>query len=404
MSMRVAFAAVVGVIAIGCFVADLWFLHLFDPPGIVFAAVPPLSFAIVGAFLVVRRAGDPIGWLLGASGALVQLLVLSQAYGYASLYAGAALPGPELVLWSGSVIGNVLIAVIISALVRFPDGRPPGCAFAILMWAVIALIAIPFTAVSALADQPILVPLPYTGLHAGDLPRSIPNPFAVRGPVGDLILFAAFVLNNLAAMVLIAPLALAVRFRRSRGVEREQLKWLTYTAVITFGLMLTGFLIPPGPVNTLVETATISGISLLPVAIGIAIMRYHLYAIDVLIRRTLIYTAVSAVLLAAYVGGVALFQTILAPITSGSGVAVAISTLAVVALFQPVRTRIQVAVDRRFYRQTYDAERTLDAFAARLRDQVDLSALEGELLAVVDDTMRPAQVNVWLRARGATKV
>ena len=395
MSMRAAFAAGVGVIAIGCFAANLWVRDLFDPPGTLFAAFP-LSFAVVGAFLVLRRAGDPIGWLLGASGALVQLLILSQAYGYASLYAGASLPGPELVLWSGSVIGNVLLAVIISALVRFPDGRPPGRAFAILMWTVVALIAT-FTMVAALADQPILVPLRYTGLHAGDLPRSIPNPFAVHGPVGDLILFAALVLNYLTAAVLIAPLALVIRFRRSRGVEREQLKWLTYTAAITFGLMLTGFLIPPGPVNTLVATATVFGISLLPVAIGIAIMRYHLYAIDVLIRRTLIYAAVSAVLLAAYVGGVALFQTILAPITSGSAVAVAISTLAVVALFQPVRTRIQAAVDRRFYRQTYDAERTLDAFAARLRDQVDLGALEGELLAVIDDTMRPAQVNVWLR-------
>jgi hypothetical protein len=197
--------------------------------------------------------------------------------------------------------------------------------------------------------------------------------------------------------VLIAPLALVVRLRRSRGVEREQLKWLTYTAVIAFGLMLTGFLIPPGPVNTLIEAATVFGISLLPVAIGIAIMRYHLYAIDLLIRRTLIYAALSAVLLAAYVGGVALFHAILAPITSGSGIAVAISTIAVVALFQPIRTRIQAAVDRRFYRQKYDAELTLDAFTARLRDQVDLSALEGALLAVVDDTMRPAQANVWLR-------
>jgi hypothetical protein len=219
----------------------------------------------------------------------------------------------------------------------------------------------------------------------------------VHGQVGDLLLLAAAVANNLAASVLIAPLSLVVRLRRSRGVEREQLKWLTYTAAITFVLMVIGYLIPPGPLNTLVETPTILGVGLLPVAIGIAILRYHLYAIDVLIRRTLIYATLSAVLLALYLGGVAFFHAILAPVTSGSSVAVAISTLAVVALFQPFRSRIQAAVDRRFYREKYDAERTLDAFAARLRDQVDLGALEGELLAVVDDTMRPAQANVWLR-------
>jgi len=111
----------------------------------------------------------------------------------------------------------------------------------------------------------------------------------------------------------------------------------------------------------------------------------------------LIYAVLSAVLLATYVGGVALLQAILAPLTAGSGVAVAISTLAVVALFQPVRTRIQATVDRRFYRAKYDAERTLDVFAARLRDEVDLAALEGELLGAVNDTMQPAYASVWLR-------
>jgi len=139
------------------------------------------------------------------------------------------------------------------------------------------------------------------------------------------------------------------------------------------------------------------GIGLLPVAIGIAVTRYRLYDIDVLIRRTLIYAGVSALLAAAYIGGVALFQTILAPFTAGSGVAVAISTLAVVALFQPVRRRIQSAVDHRFYRAKYDAERTLDAFAARLREQIDLASLERELVGVVNDTMQPVHASLWLR-------
>jgi hypothetical protein len=136
---------------------------------------------------------------------------------------------------------------------------------------------------------------------------------------------------------------------------------------------------------------------LLPVAIGIAVTRYRLYDIDLLIRRTIIYAAVSAVLVATYVGAVAVLQTMLAPVTTGSGVAVAISTLAVIALFQPLRTRIQAAVDRRFYRAKYDAEQTLDTFAGRLRDDVELDSVRAELLAAVAETLQPSHASVWLR-------
>ena len=132
-------------------------------------------------------------------------------------------------------------------------------------------------------------------------------------------------------------------------------------------------------------------------AVGVAILRYRLYDIDVLIRRTVVYAALSAVLIAAYLVGLASFQAILAPITSGSAVAVAISTLAVVALFQPVRARIQAAVDRRFYRSRYDAERTLESFRVRLRDEVDLDALRGGLLDAARDTVQPSQASLWLR-------
>jgi hypothetical protein len=395
---RAVFATVVCVIAIGSLAADLRFRDLFDPPGIVFAALPLLPFAIFGSLLVVRRAGGPIGWLLGAAGALLQLMLASQAYGYASLFTGAALPGGELALWLGSVSGTALVVPVVAAMVLFPDGRPPSRTFAILLWVGVA-VGVAGTLTLALADQPILVPLPYTGLHAGDVPRSIPNPFALHGPVGALLLLAASVVYDSVPLMLVPPLALVVRFRRSRGIERAQLKWLTYAAAIGCGLFVTKFAIPQGPIRVFAETTSLFALGLLPVAIGIAVTRYRLYDIDVLINRTIVYGALSAVLVAAYVSGVAAFQFLLSPLTAGSPIAVAASTLAVVALFQPLRRRIQTLVDRRFYRQRYDAERTLDLFSDRLRDHIDIDMLERELVAIARDTMRPTHASVWLRER-----
>ncbi len=399
--MRTVFAALICAIAIGAFVADFWFLDFFGAQGIVLATLPLLSFAIVGAFLVVRRAGGPIGWLLSAAGAILQLVFLLLAYGSTSVEPGASLPGGELALWLASVIQFTAFGLVISAIVRFPDGRPPSRAFAVLLWAFIAFVVAASVGV-AFTALPIPAPPTYTGPHigdpyVGDPSRSIPNPFALHGPAGDLMLFAAFGLRLAAPVVLIAPLALVVRFRRSSGVERQQLKWLTYTAAIAFGLSLIAYVAPPGPIRVFADTTSIFGIGLLPIAIGIAVTRYRLYDIDVLIRRTVIYAAVSAVLLATYVGGVAVLQTILAPLTTGSGVAVAISTLAVIALFQPLRTRMQAAVDRRFYRAKYDAERTLDTFAGRLRDDVELDSVRAELLTAVAETLQPSHASVWLR-------
>lgn len=238
-------------------------------PFIVVAA-PLLSFALVGSLLVIRRAGGPIGWLLGAAGAFFQLGALADAYGHASLEAGAALPGGELALWSGSFIWTAVLGSVVSALVLFPDGRPPGRAFAILLWAFAAFVVAAAVG-SALADQPIVVAPPFVGPQAGDLPRSIPNPFALHGPLGDLMLLAASAFNIFPALMLIAPAALVVRFRRSHGVEREQLKWLTYTAAVAFGLVLIGFVSPPGTIKVLAQAMSLVGVGLLPVAIGIAI-------------------------------------------------------------------------------------------------------------------------------------
>jgi hypothetical protein len=382
-------------LAIGCFVGDLLFLDFFGP--LIVVPLSLLSFAFVGSLLVVRRAGGPIGWLLATAGALFGPLFLSGAYAYATLKAGAALPAGEIALWLGPVIGIASFGCVMSAMILFPDGRPPGRAIGILFWAFVAFLAIGVVSF-ALADAPLQMPTP-NGAQTGDPAGYIPNPFAVRGRVGDAVLLVAAAFNGFPVPLLIAPIALAVRFRRSHGVEREQLKWLTYTAAVAFGLLFIFVVGPRGTIVDLAYPAALVGFGLIPVAIGIAILRYRLYDIDVLIRRTLIYAALSAVLAAAYVVGLALFQTILAPITSGNAVAVAISTLAVVALFQPMRSRIGVAVDRRFYRSRYDSERTLDAFSARLRDEVDLDAVRAGLIDAVQRTVQPAHASVWLRAR-----
>jgi hypothetical protein len=385
-----AFAAFVCAIAIGSFAANVRFV---DSAGlsVVLATLPLLSLALVGSFLVVRRAGGPIGWLLGAAGALLQLGTLANAYGYASLTASTALPGGELALWFGYPAAITALGLVVCALVRFPDGQPLNRVFAILLWTFVAFGAVAVVGL-AFADQSLLAPR-----QPGELPRSIPNPFAVRGPIGDLLLLAASTISVVVALAPIAPIALVIRFLRSRGVERQQLKWLMYTAAITSVLGLGASLDLPGPIKVVAEATVTLGIGLLPITIAIAVSRYRLYDIDVLIRRTLTYAVLSAVLLVAYVSGVALIQSVFSPVTSGNGLAVAISTLAVVALFQPLRRRIQSSVDRRFYRRRYDAVQTLDSFAVKLRDEIDLTALQAELIRTVGETLQPTYASLWLR-------
>jgi hypothetical protein len=171
--------------------------------------------------------------------------------------------------------------------------------------------------------------------------------------------------------------------------------------------MLTGVMLPLGLIRTFVEILTVFGLGLLPVAMGIAITRYHLYDIDALINRTVVYGATSAAIALTFFAGLVVLQTVLRPLTSGSELAIAASTLVSFALFQPVRRRLQSAVDRRFDRSRYDAARTLDAFTVRLRDEVDLDAVRADLISVIYKTVRPAHASVWLRSNrhgGAPRV
>jgi hypothetical protein len=203
-----------------------------------------------------------------------------------------------------------------------------------------------------------------------------------------------------------AGLSLIVRFRRAGSLERQQIKWFAYVAGVMLaglGLALTDTVLgrwthAPGYIGWFTFLTAV-GLGL-PAAIAVAVFRYRLDDIDVVINRTLVYGSVTALLAGAYLGLVLLFQLAFQPVTEGSGLAVALSTLAVAALFRPARSRVQGLVDRRFYRRKYDAQRTLEGFAARLREEVDLDALRSELTGVVSDTMQPAHVSLWLREAG----
>jgi hypothetical protein len=208
-----------------------------------------------------------------------------------------------------------------------------------------------------------------------------------------------------------AIISLSLRFRRSRGEERQQIKWFAYASALGFMaiLLVTLFDLPVVDERTdaLVEHVvwTVAPLSL-PVSAGIAILKYRLYEIDIIINRTLVYGSLTAALALVYFGGVTATQAIFRALTGQEEqpqLAVVISTLVIAALFNPLRRRIQSFIDRRFYRSKYDAAKTLEAFSAKLRDETDLDALNAELVSVVRETMQPAHVSLWLRPDTASK-
>jgi hypothetical protein len=218
----------------------------------------------------------------------------------------------------------------------------------------------------------------------------------IGGAVGEFLNLALTVLGYGVAVVLIGTLVAAiVRFRHSRGSERQQLKWLAYWAA----LLVASIVVNVAATNQVTVALTNLVISGLPITVAIAIFRYRLYDIDLLIKRTFVYGATSAAIAATFYLGIVALQGLLRPITLGSELPVAASTLVSFALFQPIRRRVQGAVDQRFDRSRYDAARTVDAFADRLRDEVDLDALRAELLGIVSRTMSPTHASIWLKDR-----
>jgi hypothetical protein len=343
------------------------------------------SLTFVGALLVWRRPQNRIGWLLSAAALLSAGQYVGAGYATYGLLGGGSLPRADIAAWFYTWSGGWLGIPIGLVVLTFPDGR-----LRLRRARVGATLA--FVASALTAGSLALQPGPLLNF------RVIDNPFGVTALADALTpLLVATVITFVAAIGM-ALSALWERFRVATGDERQQLKWILAAAGLMGGALPIGF--PLVFVDWELAKFLFSVfMSTIPLSIGIAILRYRLYDIDVLINRTLVYGLTTAAIAISFFGGIVVLQTPLRALTGGSELAVAISTLASFALFQPLRARIQTGVDRRFYRARYDAARTLDEFSGRLRDEVDLDAVRTDLLSAVRDTMRPAHASVWLRER-----
>ncbi len=351
-------------------------------------AVAFTAFMLVGALIVARRPGNPLGWIFSAAGLLIATGLLAQEYAeYSYLTKPGPLPGRIVAVWYTSWYWYPSMGLMfVFTLLYFPTGRLLS-----RRWRVLAAVA--WASLIAVTILAIFAPV----LQIQDEDKVISNPIGIRalGTVEQSI--AGSVLSVLFVCSLAGALAsLVVRFRRSEGEERQQLKWFTYAGGLV-ALLPIIFVIPlPGVTSDLIFAFVLA---FLPIATGIAILKYRLYGIDVIINRTLVYGILTLSLALVYVSGVVLFGGALRSLTgqANNNLAVAASTLGVAALFRPARSRIQSFIDRRFYRRRYDAAQTLESFSARLREEVELRTLTAHLLAAVSDTVQPAHVSLWLR-------
>ena len=367
-----------------------------DRPPLAFLPVLLLGFASyagVGALVASRRPSNPVGWIFWLIGLFFSAGFMALGYGdYALLVRPGELPGGELAVWVWTWSGGLFLLGPTLIFLLFPTGRLPSPRWVPLVWLAGAGGA---GSAGAAALSPGYLP---------DYSPRIENPLGSGGAIGEL---AASVADPAGALMLLAfflsLVAMIVRLRGAHGVERQQLKWFTYACGVLAAAGLASVLAPgrEGALGDAIFVVVWLALVAIPVAAAIAILRHRLFDIDLVINRTLVYGALTACLALAYWASVVLLGQLLRPLTSESDLAIAASTLAVAALFRPLRGRIQAVVDHRFYRRSYDAARTLESFSARLRDQVDLDALSVELEAVVSETMAPAQVSLWLRPRRA---
>jgi len=347
------------------------------------------ALPILGGLIASRRPDNLIGWIVCAAALANAMDYFADGYAMYTLLAEPdSLPGGLVAAWVSNWVPMLALGLLPFFLLLFPTGRLPS-----RRWRLVAVFAV----------------LVYVGLPIGYalLPGplstfpSVENPLGREGAAGEIVpgvdqasAWMVFVLTSLVSLV-----SLVLRFRRSRGEERQQIKWVTYAAALIAAYLLVDSIFGEAldPISPILSAIFFGS---LWVAIGVAILKYRLYDIDVIINRTLVYGSLTAMLAAVYFGGVATTQAVFRALTGQeqqAQLAVVISTLVIAALFNPLRRRIQRFIDRRFYRRKYDARKTLEVFSAKLRDETDLDALNNELVGVVRETMQPAHVSLWLR-------
>ena len=359
-------------------------------------AFDALVCTTVGVLIVLRRPGNLVGWTLAALG--VGLVLTFAGFGSAGLRTDQVGPNDVLgglFLWVGVVAFNPTIALVGLVMLLFPDGHLPSRRWKAPIGAVIVLI---LTATLVIAIKP------------GEFDPTLPtNPFGLDHPVVEALAPIALAVASVGSLcsILLGAIAVGLRFFRAHGDTRQQLKWfLGAVALVAISI------VPSAVLNSTPSTPTVdsgsqefglldvlgsASLALVPIAIGVAILRYRLYDIDRLISRTVTWALVTIVLLAVFGTGILAIQGVLTGVTNGETLAVAVSTLAAIALFQPVRRRIQTRVDRRFDRARYDAGIVIEGLAERLRNPLDLSALGVEIVRVATETVRPASAAVWIR-------
>jgi len=338
-------------------------------------------FGILGAVIVSRQPRNAIGWIFGAVGVLAGLRMLT--FGYAEFWLAEG-TGPDRLAEIAAVYHSSTWFIEFALpttflLLLFPDGRLPG-----RRWRLIAVCAAGGLLGALLASA--LVPGKVDGFP------EIANPYGINRSVVDVIGSISFTV--LAVGIIGSAVSLLVRFRGAAYEQRQQIKLLAVAGAIAAACVLFSYEVVGEDVSSVINPLSIMA---LPVAAAVAMLRYRLYDMDVVINRALVYGTLTAMLAGTYLASVLLLQLALRTFTEGSGLAVAASTLATAALFRPLRAGTQAVVDRRFFRRKYDAAQTLAAFAARLRDQIDLETLQIDLRAVVAETMQPEHVALWLR-------
>ena len=359
------------------------------PTPVVFlvAASVMLTYPIVGWVVAIRRPENPIGWLLLVLGIGFTLSFFSGEYVGRATISGWPLPGVAWVAWVATWTFALDVAIAFGWIpLLFPTGRVPSRGWRPLAWA-IGIVTV--LGVTATALDPV---------DLGDGIVVVPNPVGAPALVELIGLVNALFMPAFAILGVLSVGSLLLRFRRSAGVERQQLRWfLLATASFLFTLVFA-FVIQSEDafIFALVAAAAI------PVAAGIAILRYRLYDIDRLISRTIAWAVVTAVLVGVFALGVVVLQAVLAPLTKENTLAVAVSTLVAFALFQPLRRRVQRLVDRRFDRARYDGQMTSSVFADRVRNEVDLGTLREALVTTAAGAVRPTGAELWLRTRGGS--